>query len=486
MIRLDRPLERANQPLTAAVLILYSLILLALLSSCGPTSPNKAAGGLADAAAVDAALRQTVDDMGLTPLTPIPSPDPALVALGQALFFETELSGNRDISCATCHNPQFGGSDGLPLAIGTGGFGLGPERQLGNGRQFVPRNSLDIAHRGRPEWTVMFWDGRITGSAASGFDTPAGDHLPGGLDSALAVQAMLAVVSRHEMRGGLYDVAGYTIQPGEFAGSYQQEGERPLGWSDRDIFGQENELAGLGNTAEQMPFIWAQLMVRLQALPAYPPLFAAAYPGTPPEALAFSQAANALAAFQTAAFSRADAAWDRYLAGDEQAITLAAKQGALLFYGRAGCAHCHAGPLFTDQQFHNIGAPQLGPGTSPSAPLDYGRYEITGRAEDRFAFRTPSLRNVAVTAPYLHNGAYHSLAEVINHHLNPEQSLADYDGHHLSPTIQISLQNEPVTRRQILTTLSPYLAAGETLTSQEVSLLVAFLETLTDSSFSPR
>jgi cytochrome c peroxidase len=73
-------------------------------------------------------------ELGLTPLTAVSHPNPAQVALGQALFFATELSGNRDVSCATCHHPQFGWSDGLPLAIGAGGTGLGPARRLGDGR----------------------------------------------------------------------------------------------------------------------------------------------------------------------------------------------------------------------------------------------------------------------------------------------------------------------------------------------------------------
>lgn len=432
----------------------------------------------AQAQAVEAELRLLVQQLGLMPLTPPVPPDPALVALGEALYFETELSGNRDVSCATCHHPQFGLSDGLPLAIGTGGSGEGPARRLGNGRQFVPRNTPDVANRGLPQWQTLFWDGRIA-RAESGFISPAGDYLPGGLDSPLAVQAMLAVTARHEMRGGMYDIAGYLLQPGEDPASYATA-EKPLIWADRDIYGQENELAALGNAPAQMPLIWQRLMARLMALPAYPALFAAAYPGVPLEEMDFTYAANALAAYQTAAFTFADTPWDRYLAGESTAVSLAAKQGALLFYGEAGCAQCHAGSLLSDQQFHNIGAPQFGPGTSPIAPLDYGRFNVTNDPADRFAFRTPSLRNVALTGPYLHNGAYDSLEAVIRHHLNPAQALAAYNGRHLPHALRQTLQNEPVTRQQLLSTLSPALPQGLTLSNQQIQQLVAFLQALSN------
>lgn len=326
----------------------------------------------------------------------------------------------------------------------------------------------------------MFWDGRVSGTAVTGFTSPAGEFLPAGLDNALAAQAMLAVTARHEMRGGQYDVAGYLVQPGEFPDTQQAGNAGPLAWSDRDIFGQENELASFSNAPDQMPLIWAQLMARLLALPRYPPLFTAAYPETPLTEMDFTFAANALAAYQTAVFTAANTPWDRYLAGDETALSASAQQGALLFFGKAGCARCHSGGLFSDQQFHNIGAPQFGPGTSPIAPLDYGRYAVTHQPADRFAFRTPPLRNVARTGPYLHNGAYASLEDVVAHHLEPAQHLAAYNGRSLPAELQATLQNEAVTRQQILSTLSPLLAQSEPLTNREISQLVAFLHSLTE------
>jgi cytochrome c peroxidase len=429
---------------------------------------------------IETELRHLIEQEGLTPLTAVSPPtNAAKIELGQALFFENDLSGNRDINCATCHHPAFALTDGLPLAIGTGGSGVGPERQLGNGRQFVPRNTPDLANRGQPEWTVMFWDGRIEGAAETGFTSPAAEYLPNGLDNALAVQAMLAVVSRHEMRGGLYGVAGYVIQPGEEPENYR-ESERPPGWSDRDIYGQENELATLGNDPQAMPQIWEKLMVRLRERPIYRQRLAAAYPHTPLEQMDFTYAANALAAFQASAFNHTGSAWDRYLAGESEALSTEAKQGALLFYGRLGCGQCHSGPLLTDFQYHNIGAPQFGPGTDPFAPLDYGRYAVTNQPGDRYAFRTPSLRNVAQTGPWLHNGAYDRLEGVIAHHLDPAGTLAAYNGRQLPPDLQASLQNETVTQQQILATLSPLLTEKQQITRREMEQLLAFLHSLSE------
>ena len=88
----------------------------------------------------DRQLRAVLREAGITALDPGPSPEPAMVALGQALFFDKELSGNRDVSCATCHHPLHHTADGISISIGVGGTGLGPERRLGPGREFIARN----------------------------------------------------------------------------------------------------------------------------------------------------------------------------------------------------------------------------------------------------------------------------------------------------------------------------------------------------------
>jgi cytochrome c peroxidase len=307
--------------------------------------------------------------------------------------------------------------------------------------------------------------------------TPAGVFLPSGLDSALAAQAMFPVTMRHEMRGGWYDVAGYAIAPGTSPEDpvYADAGG---GWQDVDVHGNPNELATIANDPSQMPEIWQGLMVRLLAKREYRRLFAVAYPQLDQKQLGFQHAANALASFQTATFTLVDTPWDRFLAGERDALADQAVAGALLFYGKAGCSSCHSGSLFSDQAYHNIAVPQFGPGTDGDVPLDYGRWQVTGEERDRFAFRTPTLRSVVHSGPWLHNGAYDSLQDVLHHHLDPETALQNYTGSHLPPELRGTVQNEPVTVRAILQTLDPLLQDPPTLSAREMEQLLAFMQAL--------
>ena len=424
-------------------------------------------------------LLQVVAQYDLQPLQRPPQQDPALVALGEALFFESELSGNRDIFCATCHDPELGTADGLSLSIGTGGSGLGPSRRPDPDRPLVARNAIALFNSGLPGWDSLFWDGRVEVVPTGGYATPAGSSLPPDLSSILAAQAMFPVILRDEMRGGWYNVDGYTIQPGTSPDEAVYDAARG-GWHDVDTFGQPNELAAIPNGEQHMPQIWSALMARLLAIPEYRRLFAAAYPDVPAGVLGFQHAANALAAFQTEAFAVVNTPWDRYLAGEEDALSSEAVAGALLFYGEAGCAACHSGSLLSDRDYHNIGVPQFGPGRDEDAPLDFGRWHVTGDERDRFAFRTPPLRNVTLTGPWLHNGAYDSLEAVIDHHMDPEASLSEYDGSHLIPELRDTLQNEAVTIEAILRTLDPQAQEGRQLSAIKVGQIVAFLEGLED------
>ena len=110
---------------------------LLLAAACDETPPTTSFPE-----SLDAQLRRSIGPWGVTPIGAPPQQDPALVALGRALMFDKVLSGNRDIACATCHEPALAATDGLPLAIGTGGTGTGTARTLGPGRSFVPRHGL--------------------------------------------------------------------------------------------------------------------------------------------------------------------------------------------------------------------------------------------------------------------------------------------------------------------------------------------------------
>lgn len=329
------------------------------------------------------------------------APSPELVALGERLFFDKILSGNQNIACATCHHPLAGTGDGLSLSVGEGGRGLGVTRDVGGDVAFggvherVPRNAPPVFMLGARQMDVIFHDGRVSVDASqpSGFQSPAGPLLPAGLDNVLAVQAMFPVTSGAEMAGHF--------------------GDNPVA-----------DAAAVGN----LPLVWQLLADRLRQIPGYIAAFASAY-GVAAEDITYVHAANAIAAFEAVAFRSDDSPFDRYLRGDANALTHQAKKGMQLFYGSAGCSDCHSGVLQTDLDFHAIGMPQVGPGKGVGylGRDDFGRELTTGDPADRYKFRTPTLRNVALTAPYGHSGAYATLREVVEHHLDPLGSLAAYD-----------------------------------------------------------
>ncbi len=338
---------------------------------------------------------------------PVPVPadafaaiDADLAALGRDLFYDPVLSGNRNIACGTCHHPRFSSTDGMSLSLGEGAKGLGPARaplpdQMPKAR--IPRNAPALWNLGASEFTVMFHDGRLMADPAApfGFKMPEGRALPGPVSSALAAQAMLPVLAADEMAG--------------------QPGENPIA----DAVAIEH-IQGEGGA-------WALIAARVAEVPDYAARFAA-LTGTAPS---MTGIANALAAFIASEFRADNSPWDRHLADEPRAISAAARRGADLFYGSAGCADCHSGPFQTDHGFHAIGMPQLGPGKSKGGdrPLysDPGRLLVTKADDDRYRFRTPSLRMVAETGPWGHAGAHGTLEAAVRHHLDPISGLLGYD-----------------------------------------------------------
>ena len=401
---------------------------------------------------LDTELRQTIGGWGTVPLLPVAKQDPAMVELGRSLFFDKILSGNRDVSCATCHDPAASAGDALSLPIGTGGTGVGAGRTLGAGRQFVPRNAPSLLNQGLGQF-YLFWDGRVNEEGGPGrVKTPNGVFLPGGLANLLAAQAMLPVLNRQEMRG----------LPG-----------------DRDIEGNLNELASIPDASTFE--IWNAAMRRLLAIQEYQAKFSAAYPGTPTSALGFQHAANAIAAFEVDAFTRQTSAFDRFLVGDSRAMTADEKRGALLFFGKARCSTCHSGPLLGGQEFANVGAPQIGPGVGKAAPLDIGRgEEFPQISQYRFAFRVQPLRNVELTAPYTHSGAYATLEAVVRHYNNADSAHRNFDASSLAPRVRELYHGDEAAKRAVLETLDFRIRDPLRLTQVEQRQLVAFLKSLTD------
>lgn len=408
----------------------------------------------ATSALLDTQLRQQLGNWGVVPIGATAPQSAVLVDLGRSLFFDKELSGNRDVACASCHDMTLSAIDGMSLAVGTGGSGVGASRTLGSGRQFVSRNAPSMLNSGIG-LVYSLWDGRINqeGGSSSSFKGPAGVVLPAGLNNVLAAQALLPVLNRVEMRGA----AG-----------------------DRDVFGNVNELA---TATDSVAGVWSGVMKRLFAIPGYAAKFGAAFPSVTPASLGFKDAANAIAAFEIQSFMRTNSPFDRYLARDNSALTDEQKRGALLFFGKATCSSCHNGALLGGNNFANIGVPQIGPGVGKAAPLDIGRGELFPTSTFyQFAFRVAPLRNVELTAPYMHNGAYPTLDAVVRHYTNADSAQRHYDVTQLAPALRASHHGDGATVNAVLATLDSRLRTGIHLTDVEQRQIVAFLKSLTDPS----
>ncbi|MBL8267127.1 cytochrome-c peroxidase, partial [Steroidobacter sp.] len=193
----------------------------------------------------------------------------------------------------------------------------------------------------------------------------------------------------------------------------------------------------------------AEAIARLEASGEYKELFATAYDGK----ITARTIGRALAAFQKTIESF-DTAYDSYNLGDDTAISESAKRGRLLFIGKAKCADCHSGNDFTSERFRNIG---LYDGAKLS---DRGRGKITGNPLDDGQFKVPTLRNVAVTPPYMHNGMFATLREVITYYSEPDKVVPTHKGRDAS-------MGEPLR-----------------LTPGEIEDIESFLRTLTDRRFS--
>ncbi|NOX42165.1 MAG: cytochrome-c peroxidase [Gammaproteobacteria bacterium] len=388
------------------------------------------------------------------------SPAEAKVALGKFLFFDKVLSGNRNISCATCHHGLTDTGDGLSLPIGEGGRGTGIIRDTGLGtnavHERVPRNAPPIFALGAIEIDTLFHDGRVQVDATqpSGFSTPAGEDLPLILENVMAAQAMFPVTSTTEMAG--------------------QAGENPV--ADAAVAG---NLAGAGG-------VWAQLADRLRGIPEYVSMFNEAF-GITADQITYAHAANAMSTFERAAWRADNSPFDRLLRGDKYAMSKSAKKGMKLFYDKAGCSDCHSGTYQTDMDFHAIAMPQIGQGKGhgPSGYEDMGRATVTGDINQNYKFRTPPLRNVALTGPWGHDGAFDTLEGVVRHHLDPEKSLDNYDcsteprlpSRADLDAIDCYVMNDPA----LVMNIKNANELGKTnLSEKEIAYLMDFLHALTD------
>lgn len=249
-------------------------------------------------------------------------PTPEKIALGKQLFFDGRLSADNKVSCATCHDPAKGFSNGDQFATGVEGKKGG-------------RNSPTVINSAFH--TFQFWDGRA---------------------KTLEEQALGPIGNPIEMNMKLEDVVAKLNK----IEGYKQQFQK--------VFGTDVTSEGI---------------------------------------------AKAIAAYERTLLS-GDAPYDRFKAGDKTALSEAAQRGMKLFFGKANCSACHSGPNFTDNAFHNIGV----------AGTDEGRQVISKSLGDKGAFKTPTLREIARTAPYMHDGSMKTLEEVVEHYNkggNPNEQL---------------------------------------------------------------
>ncbi len=285
------------------------------------------------------------------------------------------------------------------MGIGEGGSGLSIARTAGTGddriRKRIPRNATSLWNLGHKSITVVFVDGRLEISDLYGnsFNSPAEEWLPSGLDTVIAAQAVFPMVAQFEMAGNP----------------------------------KENEIAGAVH--DRIDASWPILAKRVRIIPEYGDMFVAAFDNIDkPEQVSIVEIAEALGQFINHEWQNFDSPYDALLT-EGIALEPAAERGRQLFFGQANCSSCHSGPLLSDQKFHALGLPAFGPGRTrrfDPMPRDVGRMGESDALEDAYRFKTPRLRNIALTAPYGHNGAYPTLEGIIRHHLNPAKARLEW------------------------------------------------------------
>lgn len=480
-----------------------------------------------DGMSVDRALRVLIESNRLTgdPIDsrnlPIRSMSDPMVVLGKALFWSKAMSPAKDVACVSCHHPFFGFGDSVPLPIGVGANNpdlIGPGRvrvnrpgtfpPFGMGDSPMPRNSPTLI--GLAFWDQSItWDGTVfsesgtpgmsgvDGRLVAPTDTPPVRHMftnfllprqeyisydqkfiPG-----MAVSAghgMFPTAVNAAMRGGAYGAKGIPETPGATDLEVRQALAARFG-----DYG-----SGRGGLEKNE---WL-------------PLFRAAFKdnvSTPEKLVTANTISIAMAEYErTMTFTQTP--WRAYVRGKVGSISPSAKRGATLFYtarenGGAGCAGCHRGDFFTDEQYWVLAVPQIGRGKTDINDLgdgidDWGRAHVTGHRGDKYAYRTPTLLGVEVTGPYGHTGVFNSLRDMVKHHLRVEDSVRSFDFATISRAggpINTSFAREHT--QYALDMLRAQRAAGKPGVIQDVALtepqiddIVEFLKTLTDPCLKSR
>ena len=281
------------------------------------------------------------------------------------------------------------------------GFGRGGRGRGGGGRGPVPLDPAQVA-----DLKLRYVAPTQAPHPDTNPGTPAKVALGTQLffDPALSGNGRLACATCHDARAGFADRRALSLGVTGSALARRTPTVINLAWSERLFW--DGRAATLEQQAvmpiadeKEMGMPHAVMVSKLQADMQYRRLFEAAFPG---EGVSVATVGKALAAFErTLLFAQAP--FDRWVAGDDSAISDSAKRGFVEFNTRAGCAQCHSGWNFTDGKFHDIGVPGS----------DAGRFGVTGDEAHRHGFKTPGLRNIAQRAPYMHDGHLATLNAVL-------------------------------------------------------------------------
>jgi cytochrome c peroxidase len=393
--------------------------------------------------------------------------DPALVNLGQLLWFDSITSLGNDNSCSGCHSPAFGFGDSQSIAIGVENNGIvGPDRTGPRNQRRTPQMINTGFYPG------LMWNARFSATSHDPFDLSDGARVPFSLGGTTVwrpgsaciygtcfdpqITRTLLGVQANFPPTELIEVAGFAL---EHAADVDPRLYYPVHEVSSGLISDTvpEEIPGPnGSPPDSIDSGYAirqKVLDRLNATPNYVARFAAIYPAAAGGHITMAQVGAAIAEFE---FSNtfANAPIDRFARGVRSALTPQQKRGALLFFDTAGCVACHtvageSNEMFSDFQTHVAGIPQvapkgfgLRPGGNPQNPADlpgnfqfsgpnhdedFGREELTGDPLDRYAFRTAPLRNLALQPAFFHNGAFTRLGDALRYHLNTIELARTYD-----------------------------------------------------------
>lgn len=377
-----------------------------------------------------------------------------LYKLGQSLFYDPVLSGDRSTSCSSCHSIDKGLSDGRQNSnnlelLSTVDASTGDEV-----KSYRLRNSPDLWNRDHNDTKFLFWDGRleIVDGERKIFATPFGSGLGDGFENILEVQSTFPMITEQEMKGGANKHSSETLPP-------------PHG-------NKRNTYAGLTGAVPHA--IHVKVVERLVGAGSYQEdwqgryaaAFKNAFPNIETSDVNITHIGKAIGHFEELAFSSNNSAWDQFLLGDSSALSTEAKLGGKLFLGEALCSGCHSGALLSDFRFHHVGLISEPIDVLGEELDDLGRFAVTGDPQDKFRFRTPPLRNVALSAPYFHDGSTKSLRDAIKRHILISGDEGYFD------------QGRMRFRAAKMVGLSPLIRRTPRLNDQEVDYLIEFLRSL--------